>query len=68
MVIELGSRVSECSASMSKFYDPNDSEYKFHKTRIEYCLSIGFELGSLWLGTCSHNHYIMFNLQCHEES
>ena len=46
MVIELVSPVSESSTRFSKFYDPTDSEHKFHKTRIEYCLSIGFELGS----------------------
>ena len=46
MVIELGPPVSEYSTRFSKFYDPGDSEHKFHKTRIEYCLSIDFELGS----------------------
>ena len=45
MVIELGSPVSEASARISKFYDPTDSECKFHKTRTEYCLSIDCELG-----------------------
>ena len=63
MVIELVSPVSESSTRFSKFYDPTDSEHKFHKTRIEYCLSIGFELGSPWLGTYSHNHYTMLSLQ-----
>ena len=35
----------------TKFYDPTDSEHKFHKTRIENWLSIGFELESPWLET-----------------
>ena len=26
-----------------KFYDPSDSEHKFHKTRIENWLSMGFD-------------------------
>ena len=68
MVTELGSPVSESSTRISKFYDPIDSEHKFHKTRIKYCLFIGFELGSPWLGTYSHNHYTMFNLQYDGES
>ena len=68
MVIELGSPVSESSATISKFYDPTDSECKFHKTRTEYCLSIGCELGSPWLAAYSHNHHNIFNLQCDGES
>ena len=44
-VIELGPPVLESSTRISKFYDPTDSEHKFHKTRIENWLSIGFELG-----------------------
>ena len=65
MVIELG---SEFLTRISKFYDPTESEHKFHKTRIENWLSIGFELGSPWPETCNHNNYTMFNLQYDEES
>ena len=46
MVIELVLPVSESLTKISKFYDPTDSKYKFHKTRIENLLTIGFELGS----------------------
>ena len=35
----------------SQSFMTNDSEHKFHKTRIENWLSIGFELESPWLGT-----------------
>ena len=62
-VIELGPPLSESSTTISKFYNPADSEHKLHKTRIENWLSIGFELEFFWLGTYSHNDYIMFNLQ-----
>ena len=44
------------------FYDPTDSEHKFHKTKIENWLSTGFELDFPWLGTYSHNHYTMFSM------
>ena len=60
---KLGPLVSEPSTRISKFYDPTDSEHKFHKARIENWLSIGFELGSPWLVACSRNHCTMFNLQ-----
>ena len=60
--------MSESSARISKFYDPTDFEHKFHETRIEYCLSIGFELGSPLQRTYSHNHFTMFSLQCDGES
>ena len=39
---KLGPLVSEPSTRISKFYDPTDSEHKFHKARIENWLSIGF--------------------------
>ena len=45
-LIELEPPVSESSTRISNFYDPTDSKYKFHKTRIENWLTIGFELGS----------------------
>ena len=48
---------------ISKFYDPTDSEHKFHNIKIENWLSIGFEMEYPWLGTYSQNHYTMFNLQ-----
>ena len=66
--IEFELPVSESSTRISKFYDPTDSEHKFHKMRIENSLSIGFELGSPSLRIYSHNHYTMFNLQCDWES
>ena len=44
MVIELGPPVSESSTRISKLYDPTDSEHKCHKTKIQYFLSIDFEL------------------------
>ena len=44
--IELEPPVSKSGTRISKFYDPSESEHKFHKTRIEYWLSIGFELES----------------------
>ena len=51
-VIQLGPPVSESSTRISKFHDPTDSEHKFHRTRIENWLSIGFKLGSPWQRTC----------------
>ena len=64
MAIELGPPMSESSSRISKFYDPTDSKYKFHQTRIENWLTIGLELGSPdWAFTAySHNHYTMFDL------
>ena len=54
---------------ISKFYDPSDSEHKFHKMGIKNWLSMDFELASLWLQTCSSlNHYTMLNLQYDGES
>ena len=61
--IKLGPPVSESPTRISKFYDPNDSEYKFNKKRFENCLSIGFKLASPWMGAYSYNHYTMFNLR-----
>ena len=59
----------ESLTRISKFYDPSDSEHKFHKMRIENWLSVDFKLASLWLQTySSHNHYTMFNLQYDGES
>ena len=52
----------EYSTRISKFYDPTDSEYKFHKTRIKNWLSIGFEVGN-WLRIYCCNQHIMFNIQ-----
>ena len=46
MVIELGPAVLQSLTRISKFYDPSDSEQKFHKTRIENWLIVVFELGS----------------------
>ena len=60
--------VLDSSTKISKFCDPTNSEYKFHKTRIENWLFIGFKLEFPWLGTYSHNHYTMFNLQYDGES
>ena len=59
---QLGPPVSEFLTRFSKFYDPTDSEHKFHKTEIENSLYIEFELVSPWLGIHSHNHYTTFNL------
>ena len=59
-VNELGPPVLESSARISKFYAPTDSEHKFNKTEIENWLPIGYNLGSSWLGTRSHNRYTMF--------
>ena len=59
--MELGLPMSQSSTTISKFYNLTDSEHKFHKTRIENYLSIGFEPEFPWLGTYSHNHYTMFN-------
>ena len=61
--IKLGLTVSRSSTWISKFYDPTDSEYKFHKTRIKNWLSIVFKLESPWLETYSHNQNTMFNFQ-----
>ena len=61
MVSELRPPVSESSTRISKFYTPTDSELKFYKTGIENCLSIVYNLGSSWLGTCCHNHHTIFN-------
>ena len=55
-VIELGPPVSEFSTRISTFYGPTDSKHKLYKTRVKNWLSIGSELGSPRLGTCSHNH------------
>ena len=60
--MELRPPVSESPTSISKFYDPTDSEHKFHKTRIENWQSIGFELGFPWLRTYCHNHYTMLQI------
>ena len=62
MVLKFGPSVSQWSIWISKIYNPTDSEHKFHETKIENWLSIGFELESSWLETYSHNHYTMFNL------
>ena len=59
-VNELGLPVLESSTRISKFYAPTDSEHKFNKTEIENWLPIGYNLGSSWLGTRSHNRYTMF--------
>ena len=59
-VNELGLPILEPSARISKFYAPTDSEHKFNKTEIENWLPIGYNLGSSWLGTRSHNRYTMF--------
>ena len=47
ILIELGPPMWETSTRISYFYAPTDSGYKFHKTRIENCLPIGFGLGFL---------------------
>ena len=60
-IAKFGPPVSDFSTRISKSYAPTDSEHKFHKTVIENWLSIKLNLGSSWLGTCSHNHYTMFN-------
>ena len=56
-VNELGPPVLESSARISIFYAPTDSEHKFNKKEIENWLPIGYNLGSSWLGTRSHNRY-----------
>ena len=61
IVSELRPPVSKSSTRISKFYAPTDSELKFYKTVIENCLSIVYNLGLSWLGTCCHNHHTMFN-------
>ena len=68
MVIELGPAVLQSLTRISKFYDPSDSEHKFHKTRIENWLIAVFELGSPWLRIYGHNQYTMSNLQYDGES
>ena len=65
-VLELGPSVMQSFTWIQKFYDP--TEDKFHKAKSENWLSISFELEFSWLGTYSHNHYTMFNLQCDGES
>ena len=67
-VIELGLPLSESSTRISDFYYPTDSEHKFHKTRIIYWLSIGFELEFPWKRTYNHNYNTMFNIQFDRES
>ena len=59
-VNELGPPVLESSARITKFYAPTDSKHKFIKVEIENWLPIGYNLGSSWLGTHSHNRYTMF--------
>ena len=59
-VNKLGPPVLESSARISKFYASTDSEHKFNKTKSQNWLLIGYNLGSSWLGTGSHNRYIMF--------
>ena len=44
MVIKPRPTVSKSSTKILKCYDLIDSEHKFHKTRIENWLSIGFNL------------------------
>ena len=56
MAIEHGSTVSESSTKISKFHAPTDSEYKFHKARIENWPPIEFKLGFLWLRIRRYNH------------
>ena len=46
----------------SQSFMTNDSEHKFHKTRIENWLSIGFKLGFSWPRTYCHNHYTMLSI------
>ena len=67
-VTELGRPVSKSSTRISKFHDPNDSAHKVYKTRIENYISIGFQLGTPWLRTYSHNYYTMVHWQCDGES
>ena len=60
-VIELGPSAWESSTRNAKFYAPTGSENKFNITEIKNWLPIAFNLGSSWLGTCSHNHCALFN-------
>ena len=46
MVIKLGPPMLESLTRITKFYDPSDSEHKFHKTMMGNLLSIDLELGS----------------------
>ena len=59
-VTELRLPVSESSTRSRNFMSSTDSKHKFHKTEIEIWPSIGFKLGSSWLGTLSHNLSTMF--------
>ena len=59
-VNELGLPLLESPARISKLYGHTNSEHKFTKMEIENWLPIGYNLGSSWLGTCSHNGYTMF--------
>ena len=52
--------VLESSTRSRNFMSSTDSKHKFHKTEIEIWPSIGFNLGSSWLGTLSHNLSTMF--------
>ena len=54
---ELEPPVSESSIKISKFHAPTDSEHKFHKTRIENCPPIEFQLGFPWLRIRKHNYW-----------
>ena len=55
---ELEPPVSESSIKISKFHAPTDSEHKFHKTRIENCPPIEFQLGFSWLRIRKHNYWL----------
>ena len=57
---EPGSLVLESSTRVSGYFAPTDSEHKFNKTENENWLPLGYNLGSSWLRTRSHNHYTMF--------
>ena len=57
---EPGWLVLESSTRISGYFAPTDSEHKFNKTENENWLPLGYNLGSSWLGTRSHNHYTMF--------
>ena len=57
---EPGSLVLESSTRISGYFAPTDPEHKFNKTENENWLPLGYNLGSSWLGTRSHNHYAMF--------
>ena len=60
-VTELGTPVSESLTGCQNFMLPTESEHKSHNMGIENGLPIEFNLRSSWSGTCSHNHYTMFN-------